>query len=115
MRKTATIWAIMASAVLLTACYPVQNPRAAKPVKTTTVHIANNSFFPLKIVVNRGQRVTWINEDPSLHTVTGSNFQLKSGDIATGKTFSHVFKNQGEYTYHCSHHFWSMKGIVEVN
>lgn len=113
MKKTAGTLGMIAATWFLTACYPVQNPNAAKPVKTTTVHIANNSYFPLKIIVKRGQRVTWINEDPVLHTVTGKDFQ--SGNIATGKKFTHVFKYPGEYTYHCSHHFWSMKGIVDVN
>jgi len=73
---------------------------------TSTVTIAHFSYEPRTLVVRRGTRVTWTNEDDAPHTVTSTPepraFASKALD--TDDTFSHVFDTPGTYEYFCALH-----------
>ena len=88
--------------------------KAEKTTPKTTeneVKIANFAFSPDTITVTTGTEITWINEDSTVHTVTGADFE--SGEIKPGQSFNHTFSSPGTYDYHCSIHS-SMTGQVVV-
>jgi len=75
------------------------------------VMITSFSFEPSTITVPKGAAVTWTNQDPVAHTITGADFD--SGTVGPGQNYSHVFDKAGTYEYHCAIHP-SMKGTVVV-
>lgn len=77
------------------------------------VAIANFRFDPSKVEVASGTKVTWSNEDPAPHTVTGIEGEFDSGMLEDGDSFSFTFEDAGTYTYRCNVHP-DMKGTVEV-
>jgi plastocyanin len=83
------------------------------PGQTVNVSIENFSFVPAAINITAGTTVTWKNNDSATHTIVSDTGVFKSGDLATGGTFSYTFSNKGTYAYHCSIHS-SMKGTVVV-
>jgi len=88
--------------------------KAEKTTPKTTeneVKIANFAFSPGTITVTAGTEITWINEDSTVHTVTGAGFE--SGEIKPGQSYNHAFSSPGTYDYHCSIHS-SMTGQVVV-
>ncbi len=76
-----------------------------------SVMITSFAFQPATITVAKGATVTWTNQDPVAHTVTGTDFD--SGAIEPGQSYSHVFDKAGTYQYHCAIHT-SMTGTVIV-
>jgi plastocyanin len=78
------------------------------------IHISGFSFQPASITITQGTNVTWINDDPTFHTVTADNGSFNSGNLQHGDNWSFVFGNFGEYKYHCAIHP-SMKGTIIVN
>lgn len=92
-------------------------PAPAVPPQNTTVGgaasvmITSFSFQPSSITVPKGATVTWTNQDPVAHTITGTDFD--SGPVEPSKTYSHTFSQAGTYEYHCSIHP-TMKGTIVV-
>ncbi len=83
-------------------------------IAANTVFIKNFSFYPALLNVKVGTKVTWINNDSVVHTVTSdSDILLNSGDIAPGQSFSFTFTKPGSSAYHCSIHP-TMNGAVLV-
>ena len=100
------------------------------PAESTIIDIALGSidqdqvenFVPNAISVTLGEnnRVTWINIDEVIHTVTaevGKEFEKAAGNAnylaPDGGEFTFVFVEAGEYTYFCAPHPW-MRGTVTV-
>jgi len=67
-----------------------------------SVRIVDFSFNPSTLTVSTGTTVTWTNNGPSVHTVTGSGWD--SGQLQPGATYSHTFDTAGTYDYHCTNH-----------
>ena len=91
--------------------------RAAQPAdrsagRTHTVIIAGMRFTPQILTVRRGERVTWINQDPFAHTVTAAG-KFDSHQIAAGGSWTYVARKAGEYDYVCTLHV-GMTGRLEV-
>ena len=75
---------------------------------------ANSEFYaPKAFTAKAGQTVTWINRDPSAHTVTSTTNLFDSGMFPSGGLWSHAFAQAGTYEYYCTLHTW-MKGTVIV-
>lgn len=79
---------------------------------THEVKIAGMQFAPATLIVQRGDTVTWRNDDPVPHTATAAG-AFDSGNIAPGKTFSRRMDRPGDYDYVCTYHP-GMKGRIEV-
>jgi plastocyanin len=75
------------------------------------VAISDFAFAPAVAHVAAGTEVTWVNHDPTSHTVTGEAFG--SDTLDGGATFAHVFDDPGSYAYKCMIHP-DMEGKVEV-
>jgi len=68
-----------------------------------SVTIKDFEFTPATATIKVGGTVTWTNNGPSTHTVTGDG-GIDSGDLSKGKTYSKTFDKEGTFNYHCSIH-----------
>ena len=103
---------IILGVVIISGCTqnPQQNPQNTSP---TTVMIQNFTFTPNNLTVKAGTNVTWINQDSTVHDVTGDSGAFTSPDLNKGDKYTHNFTKSGEYSYHCDEHP-SMTGKVIV-
>jgi plastocyanin len=79
------------------------------------VRIMNFEFKPQKVVVKQGTKVTWTNDDTTIHDIkdTSPLATPVSNDLAKGDTFSITYAQPGSYSYICGIHQY-MTGTVEV-
>ena len=75
------------------------------------VTIHEFKFNPAEITIQKGEAITWINEDSVTHTVTGT--AINSGPLENGKSFKQTFNEMGTFDYSCTPHPY-MKGKVIV-
>ena len=68
-----------------------------------TIVIDGTAFSPVRLTVQRGDRVTWVNRDPFPHTATAKG-TFDSGPIAAGASWSWVADKAGAYEYVCTLH-----------
>ncbi len=83
------------------------NSSAAK----NAVSMKNFKFDPAEITINKGDTVTWTNNDSATHDAASATF--KSGNMAKGQTFSFTFTTVGTFDYDCTFHA-GMTGKVIV-
>ncbi len=79
------------------------------------VRIANFAFYPQKLTVKPGTKVTWTNDDANLHDVKDTsplNTPI-SHELSKGETFAITYNQAGSYSYVCGIHPY-MIGSVEV-
>lgn len=71
--------------------------------KITVVHISNNTFTPSPLMVLPGTRITWDNDDNTIHSVKAiGTYQGKfnSGEIASKGQWGYDFgENEGIFEY----------------
>lgn len=84
------------------------------------VVIANYDYTPDEIRISVGTKVTWVNMDHVMHTVTFAEHgddhgagAIDSGPMYHMDTFSYTFEEPGTYEYHCDPHPY-MTGVVIV-
>lgn len=75
-------------------------------------------YVPSIITINKGESVTWKNEDSAFHSVTSGFYDEPSGLFDSGyldpyQSFSFVFDNYGTFDYYCTLHPW-MAGQILV-
>lgn len=88
---------------------PSQN-QAGEPI----VKITNSSFSVKELKVKAGTKVTWVNDDTQIHTVTDLQEAFDSRNMGPGERWSYTFDKSGTYTYYCSTHpSMEAKVIVE--
>ena len=109
MRKTAGTLALVGlllAAVVIPATARDKGERGdANGLRTVKrVRIVNFAFQPRRIEVSRGTRVRWTNDGSVAHTTTSTTGIWDSGSLATGDTFSRVFRARGTFRYHCTIH-----------
>lgn len=111
-----SLW-IAVAATGLTALVPLSGhtaqPEARAVAGVHTVIIESLHFSPQRLVISRGQRIKWTNEDPFPHTVTATNGSFDSHAIAPGASWTYVASKAGEYDYICTFHP-TMKGVIVV-
>lgn len=88
----------------------VKVERAAAP---NEIAIEDFEFSPQRVVVAPGTEVTWHNDDPAEHTVTGTDGDFGSDSLGAGDSFAHLFEQPGLYRYRCAIHP-EMEGEVRV-
>jgi len=77
------------------------------------VSIADFSFAPPSIEVAIGEELTWVNGDPTPHTVTADGGAFDSGTLDPGDRFAWVADRVGTFAYLCQIHP-TMRGTVRV-
>ena len=101
-------------------------PAAKAPAKDT-VNIKLIAYRPTKLTVTAGSTVTWNQMDAGTHTITSGTVaqgaagvteqpdgMFASGEIATGKKYTHMFATPGTYKYFCEIHPATMTGEITV-
>ena len=91
---------------------PATSPPA--PAGTVTVGMRGRIFSPSRITVLAGERVTWVNDDTTVHdvaTVDEGGFDL--GRLSPGASYAQVFDTQGTVRYRCTLHRF-MLGTIDV-
>lgn len=78
-----------------------------------TVNIEGNAFNPTTITINKGETVTWQNNDSVPHRVAANDGSFDLGDQPGGAKVQFTFNIVGTFNYHCTIHSF-MKGIVIV-
>jgi plastocyanin len=79
-----------------------------------TVTIQGFAFHPASITVKVGTKVTFTNEDGTIHTATSNPSGLiDSGNLNKGQSYTVTFTKAGTYHYICSIH-QNMTGTVIV-
>ena len=85
--------------------------------KVTVVHIANNTFTPSPLMVLPGTRITWINDDNTVHslkTIGTYKGKFNSGDIAPKSQWGYDFsETEGTYEYADGYNM-NVTGIIIV-
>jgi plastocyanin len=77
------------------------------------VTIAQCAFQDTVVYVERGERVTWSNEDPVPHTVTGAMGSWGDTEyLADGDEVSYRFGKRGVFPYYCELHPAMVGAIV---
>ena len=65
--------------------------------------LGKNGFEPMEITVKKGDAIVWINNDPNGKVIVltfqkGKKF-ITSSKIEAGKTYEHMFDEEGAYDY----------------
>lgn len=108
------IGALIVLLAVLPGCSSSNSPATSPSNKATganSITIQGFAFSPEVLTINKGETVTWTNNDSAVHNVVGGI--LKSNDLAKGQTFSYTFSETGTFDYICTHHS-SMKGKIIV-
>ncbi len=86
-----------------------------------TVTTRNMTFSPQSVTIQAGQKVRWLNNDNTIHTVVsgapgdanaGSLFD--SGNLLPNQSFEHTFNDKGTFVYFCRVHSTMMFGATVV-
>lgn len=81
---------------------------------TYIVTIEGMEFRPSRLVLHRGDRVVWVNQDLVPHTATAADGKgFDSGHIAPGASWEHVVQGDGSLPYVCTLHP-TMQAVLEV-
>lgn len=87
-----------------------------------TIRMSEIMFTPKNIVISKGTKVTWINDEDAEHYVNTDSHpahtyypEQNSRSLAKGATYSVIFEKPGAYPYHCSAHAESMVGNIVVD
>jgi plastocyanin len=91
----------------------VINGQTVSAVINLGVTIFDTGFYPVTIKVKKGDKLYWLNNGSSLHTVTSSSSVFDSGDIQPGGEFSYTFSQEGTYNYYCKKNQKTGTVIVE--
>ena len=98
----------------------VDNPDVVMPTKVSRPGCEENNlcYIPFQIVIEKGKKVTWLNEDSAFHSVTSGFYGeptalFDSGYLDPYQSFSFTFDAVGTYDYYCTLHPW-MEGQVVV-
>jgi len=76
------------------------------------------NYVPAGVMVAKGGKLTWTNNDPVPHTVTSTSVpsgasSFDSGNMNQNATYTVTFTVDGTYQYKCTYHPW-MYGTVTV-
>jgi plastocyanin len=76
------------------------------------VVISDFAFHPSTLTVPAGTKVTFVNQDSTVHTATDSG-SFDSGNLKQGQSYTYTFTKPGTYDYICGIHQY-MHGTVVV-
>ena len=77
----------------------------------------DNAYNPNPVNIKNGDKITWINNDIVIHTVTNNSTSVLEFDSSLLKpddVFSFTFNEFGSFQYYCKFHP-NMQGIIKVN
>lgn len=78
------------------------------------ISMQDNTFNPQVIIVDRGVKIYWKNEDAAVHFVDIPSYPKASKAMDKNDIFTLVFDKPGNYLYMDSAHPDTMKGLIIV-
>lgn len=102
--KTALLIALGAAKAVSSAATDTNAAATATSAAAHTVIIENMRFNPARLVVVRGERVTWTNRDFFPHTASAVTRAFDSQSIPANASWTYVASKPGEYDYVCRLH-----------
>ena len=89
--------------------------------KEVEIKMSEIAFKPANIKLSQGTKVTWINDEVTVHYVNtdshpGHSYYLNQNSkaLSKGDSYSVTFDKSGIYPYHCSAHADNMTGNILV-
>lgn len=86
-----------------------------------TIHMSQIMFEPMNIKISQGTKVTWVNDDDTIHYVNTDAhpshthiLNFNSEALELDDEYSYTFEKAGAYPYHCSAHAATMVGAIVV-
>jgi len=77
---------------------------ASEGAVSNSIEVKDFMFMPTTLMVNAGDKVTWVNKDDEPHTVVSDTGMFRSGAMDTDESFSFKFDKPGTYHFTCSIH-----------
>ena len=81
--------------------------------KDVTVTITNFAFGPEQVTISKGDTVTFVNGDDTIHSVIADDGSFHSDGLDTNDKVTFTFSKAGKIGYHCGLHPF-MKGEIIV-
>jgi len=114
-----TAAAILATVFAIGGCgaTPSSGDAGSGPASSVTassghrVVISGFAFHPSTLTVPAGTKVTFVNQDDTPHTATGSG-GFDSGNLNQGQSYTYTFTKPGTYKYICSIHQYMNATII---
>ncbi len=74
-------------------------------------------YIPSSIVIDAGNKVTWVNEDSAFHSVTSGFYDaptnlFDSGHMNPFESYTLAFEETGTFDYYCTLHPWMMGQVI---
>lgn len=112
---TLAISTVIIALFILTGCQDNEKKETDSDIKSdsTSAKIIDFTYMPAKITIPKDGKITWVNKDSAVHTVTEDAEDFDSGDIDEGQKFSKKFSEIGTIKYFCTIHPY-MKGTIVV-
>jgi plastocyanin len=86
-----------------------------------TIKMSQIKFQPENLIITKGTKVTWVNDDTVDHFVNTDSHpahthqpDLNSRSLRQGASYNYTFAEAGLYPYHCSAHANNMAGNILV-
>lgn len=105
--------ALLAAVLVASSAHSAGPEGGESPSEKYTVRIVNMQFEPAELVVKRGSRIEWVNDDFVPHTATATDGAFNSGSIAASSSWAYVTMQPGTHVYACALHP-TMKGRLIV-
>jgi plastocyanin len=100
-RSTLVALAVLGAGSLLARA---DDSQSAAQAPALVVHMSGLGFRPATLTVHPGDRVTWLNDDLIVHTVTAADRSFDSGDVPGGKSWALIARKKGTFHYACRYH-----------
>lgn len=118
-RRPAVVLAAAAAALVVAGCGASSGRSGAGSGPSSTastssghrVVISDFAFHPSTLTVTVGTKVTFVNDDSTVHTATDAGV-FNSGNLGKGQTYTITFDKAGTYHYICSIHQYMHATIV---
>ena len=94
----------VAVALVGTGALPARAAQSVAQPSALVVRLSGLGFMPATLTVHPGDRVTWLNDDLIVHTVTGADRSFDSGDLPGGKSWTYIARQKGTFLYACRYH-----------
>lgn len=110
------VLALAVVAIIVATALPARAAPHAGATRTHVVRINDIDYHPARLVIRRGERVTWrfLDGPATKHSVTSSGrHRFRSSHEQFGGSYSVRFTRRGTYRYHCTVHEF-MSGSVVV-
>lgn len=85
---------------------------ASNATATQSVALTNFAFSPTCIKVAKGSTVTFTNQDPAAHTVTGKTTDTFNQNLPAGQAATHTFNTSGTVDVVCTIHSSMLMTVI---